>query len=123
MGYLKTGALFVAENMVCVVMHRSELPEECLKCVYLQYKNRRDVITHAEHSQKWFGGINTRSSCSLASISHLHICLKHYYMLFYIIIISSWHFTLITTREVELFNATVILLEYTERKRSCLCLW
>jgi hypothetical protein len=42
-----------------VVMHRSELAEEWLKCVHLQHKNRRDVITRAKHSQKWYGDIYT----------------------------------------------------------------
>jgi hypothetical protein len=36
-------------------------------------------------------------------------------MLFYIIIISVQHFILITTREVELFNVSVILLEHTKK--------
>jgi len=44
-------------------------------------------------------------------------------MLFYIIIISVQHFTLITTSEVELFNVSAILLECTKKKRSRLCLW
>jgi hypothetical protein len=38
-------------------MHRSVLAEDCLKYVYLEYKNRWDVITHAEHPQKWHGDI------------------------------------------------------------------
>ena len=36
-GCLKTGALCVPENMVCVVMHRSKFVEECLKCVSSSY--------------------------------------------------------------------------------------
>jgi hypothetical protein len=67
--------------------------------------------------------IFTRSCCLLVSISHWHTYVKHHYMLFYIIIISVQHFTLITTREVELFNVSVILLEYTKKKWSRLCLW
>ena len=57
MACLRTGDFCDAENVVCVVMHRFVLTEECVKCVYVEHKNRRDVITHAEHSQKWYGNI------------------------------------------------------------------
>jgi len=59
----------------------------------------------------------------LISISHLHTYLKHHYMMFYKIIISIQHFTLIAAREVELFNVSMILLEYTKKKRSLLYVW